>query len=186
MPVVRTPTLKPQHQEFLISQVATFAEARQRRLAAQLASAKFAEEYGFSPIRISHQAIGQFLRKPEIRDRVNAMRLQWSSDVYSIRLGNKSARISELVKLYESVDTMKRPDGKEYSAMARAELKQQLLRHIKEEVGEDVEKLADAMRTGARQPGVVLNFWEKLSGTEQAQFDRDLAAVLGSGTPNRL
>ena len=184
------PALNDQHKDFLITQVATFAETRNRRLAVRLASSRFGEQYNFRPVKITFQGVHQFLSKPETKARIAEVRRQWSADVYAIELGNKAARINELVKLYHSIDDMKRLDGRELSPLRKLELKQQILRHIKEEVGEDVEKLADALRTGGagiHVGDIINNVWRTLTPEERDEAKRDVADCLAPGSGrNRL
>ena len=123
--------LTERHKLVLLQRVAEF-NLSQIRLSEMLADKESAEKYGYDPVVVTAQRVGQVIRAfpPEL---VAKERQKFLDDFGSLPLAHKKMRVIELSKLYSKTEITSE--------------KQSILRDIKAEIGEDIEKLANAMRT---------------------------------------
>ncbi len=123
--------LQPEHKTFLLTQVSrclTSATVLKR----MLEDTDVAAEYGFEPLSVSREAIWQQVAKldPEL---VKDLREKYLSDFDSVYIAQKKNRVVELSRMY-----MKLPE-------LAVKAKLDILRAVKDEIGEDMDKLAKAL-----------------------------------------
>ena len=180
-PPIKTPgmlLIKPEHHIFLVQCVARFITSP-TELSKYLASKKWGKTCEFKPIQVLPRDVIHYCRlipNAEIAE----VRNKYLTDFSETPLAFKVERLKELTKLYRQVDGLTRlvrrrvASGEEHGSMAfedseldlgqvqKLEKKLVILRQIKDEMGEDAEKLASAIRE-ARVPILNIVFTPELA-----------------------
>lgn len=136
--------VKQPHIDYLASQFAIF-DSNVSNLTENLKNSDIAEEYGFDVIDITREAIRRHTKQESFIDLVFAHQTKYLADFSNIKLAHKKERAKELIKLYESIDEMKKIDGKHLAESVRFDKKLMVLRDIRAEMGDDIERLAKAI-----------------------------------------
>lgn len=166
------------HRAFITQKVAEFTDSPSE-IQALLADPEIAESYGFEPVKVSDVRICQIKQELD-KDLLSYFRAQYLIEFISsdLKLAHKKERVRELIKLYESVSGLKKTDGKEISPSAKFDKKVKVLQHIRDEMGEDIDKIANALRDG-RKVEITLSLGEKiLSHYEAPEHDKDRAPIV--------
>lgn len=138
--------ITPRHKRFILMQVAAF-ESRQRHLAAMLADEKVAGEYGFKPITVSHQRVRGIIAKIDPAE-LERTRAELYRDFSGIPLAHKRNRLMELQHMYDDLVELSQAAASTEDRIAFHSRMQTILKHVRDEIGEDIDKLADALRAG--------------------------------------
>ena len=115
-------------------------------IAQRLEDTAFAEKYGFNPVKIHDSRISQILNKETDPKEIKAYQQEWLSDFDDTPFAHKKPRVQELIKLYNEAETANFATGKTSGEYQRKTIQMGLLRQIKDEIGEDIDKLADALK----------------------------------------
>lgn len=126
------------HKLFIIKQVAAFITSS-TTIAEQLADADMADRFGFDPVKVSQQRVAILINKID-PESLKSERESYLSDFESNPLAHKRVRCDELTKIYHDLNNQSIMDTEK-----RTSLQLRVLNQIKEEIGEDVSKLADAI-----------------------------------------
>ena len=167
-PRITTPgelLIKPAHHRFLIECVARFI-TNPGELCTRLKSKKWGYKCGYDPIEIKPYELRKYLSHVDSKE-VAIVRNNYLTDFSETPLAFKVERLKELTKLYKQADGLtkliRRPIKQTDSTIKyeeqelklgesdRMDKKLAILRQIHDEMGEDAEKLADAIRN-ARVP----------------------------------
>lgn len=138
--------ITPRHRQFLLLKVAAF-ESRQRQLAEMLGDEQVASEYGFKPIHISHQRVRKAISKLDPVE-IERKRAELYNDFSGIPLAHKRNRLIELQKMYDELEDLRNSCDNTAGRAAYHSQMQTILRQVRDEIGEDVDKLATALRAG--------------------------------------
>lgn len=161
------------HRVFILQQAAAFeksATAIQRKLSDPDAM----HLYGFKPVHVSVQRVDYILRHLKPED-ILMQREIYLKDYSNIPLAFKKIRILELVKMYEEI-----ADVKMKGVLG---MRLNILKQIREEIGEDVEKLIDAIRSV--KPNSIINIIGDIGSEEN--LDKNLSAIFSRrGKSNRF
>jgi len=136
-----------------------------------------ATRFGFSPVIVSQQAVSKKMSK-FTPDEINEERKRFLEDFTDTPLAFKKVRVKELCDIYKKLVNDPIAYGK---GVVKARL--QVLRDIKAEIGEDIEKLADALRHNGDQH-LTFNFGA-LSDDERDRIRREVDS-LWSPASNRF
>lgn len=142
------------HKEFLVNMAAAFV-TNSSELARQLNSNTVAAEYDFPPVKVSSITVSRFLRSV---DKIELGRRQadFLQDLTRSPFAHKRNRIDELEKLYHQVDEMCDEKGKPLSDAYKLSRRIELLREVRTEVAEDMDKLCKAVQGAAEAQGAVM------------------------------
>lgn len=143
------------HKRYISSCAAAFI-VRPTEIAKRLGMQKYGDEFGFEPVKIGNERIRQLLLEIPKRT-LDSLRRSYLADFSKTPLAHKKFRIEELTRLYKQVDSLtqlrigrsKTEDGYTVSSVSQSvklDKKLAILKQIRDEVGEDVDKLADALR----------------------------------------
>jgi len=141
--------LNDDHKVYICQRYASY-QADATEIAEDLASLKIAEEHEFEAVDISHVRVHQIIKAES--EKIADLRSSYLADFSELPLAFKKMRLMELVKMYNSIAkgalTKKLIGNVEVvcSDLETTKQMQSILRDMKAEMGEDVEKLADAMR----------------------------------------
>ena len=144
--------LTQQHRQFIVQQRARFVMSN-TVIAERLEDKEFADEHGFIPVKIHNSRISQILNQETDPKEIQTIRQTWLADFDDTPLAHKKSRVQELSKLYGEADT---DDYSTYGKggmitntgdQARKIVKTNIMRQIKDEIGEDIDKLAEALKT---------------------------------------
>ena len=164
------PKIQESHKRYIASCAAAFI-VRPAEIARRLGTQKYADECGFEPVKVSKQHVGVLLHKIPKRTLDN-LRRSYLADFTNTPLAHKKYRIEELSRLYHQVDSLtqlrvgyaKDPSDKEgkanissVSTVVKLDRKLAILKMIKDEVGEDIDKMAAALRDGNATINVNVN-----------------------------
>lgn len=144
--------LTQQHRQFIVQQRARFVMSN-TVIADQLEDKAFAEEHGFPPVKIHNSRISQILNQETDPKEIQAIRQSWLADFDDTPFAHKKNRVLELIKLYdEAEDDDYSTIGKGGAVVnsgehVRKTIKTNILKQIKDEIGEDIDKLAEALKT---------------------------------------
>lgn len=148
-----TRKLTGDHRRFILQQVAAF-ERSPSLITRRLASAKWGEDFNFTPVQMSTSRVHAVMQRldPEL---IKAARLDYLDNFDRIPLAFKKERILYLVDLLKKTKKLKTNDmfGNKIDASDVTKIDRQmaLIRQIKDEVGEDADKLADAIARSGQQ-----------------------------------
>lgn len=193
-----TPTkLFEAHKQFIAKTIGGFITSP-KEITRRLASEKYAREYGFNTVRISSERVRKVINATP-KSLIARYQSSYLADFSETPLAFKKNRVVEYTRLLAQVDTITKlvvrtspdPDDKtkrieNISDVVKLELKLKILRCIKDEMGEDIEKLAEALRLGSNTinvnftPALMLEVAELLkeeAGTEVYELDVDANAV---------
>ena len=155
--------LNVKHIAFLVSQYSTFITSSQK-LSELLKDESIAEEHDFLPVSVTRQAIDQQVKKDEFLTLVDIEQAEYLDNLRELKLAFKKPRIIELTKLYEETlnadftywlkqPKSEREDGEPPIAFEnqsqRVVALTKILKDIKDEIGDDVNRLAEAMEKGS-------------------------------------
>lgn len=154
-----------EHKEFLLNQVARCLVSATilKRL---LENSATADEYGFQPISVSREAVYQQIEKLPA-DEITKRRKKFFDDFDDCPLAHKKNRVEALSRQYYNSE-----DNRE---------KREILRQIKDEIGEDLDKIAKAL--GQQTNNFNLGFYV-FNGSSDASnriIDANLEAIGGNG-----
>lgn len=130
---------------------------------------EYAARYGFNPVCVSHQAVGKAIKKLKTAD-VMAERVRFLDDFSDTPLAHRKKRVQELIKIFLDIELDKNLKPREQYL-----LQMKALRDIRAEIGEDFDKLVDAIR-GSGDTHIV-NIYEGLPADEQEQKLRNLSQI---------
>ena len=136
--------LNAQHIGFIVSKFAVFQHNR-LEMVRMLSDQAISAEYDFPPIKITRQALDYHIAKEEVQIAIKRKQYEYLDDYTEIELAHRKSRIKELVKMYDSIDAMKTADGKAMVPKTKFDMKLSVLRQLKEEKGEDVQTMAEAL-----------------------------------------
>lgn len=174
--------LLPEHRLFLKHQLSRL-EISPLDLRDRLNDPKFAEEHEFPLIKVCYQTVQRFIKSiPKME--MAQMQAVYLTDFSDTPLAWKKIRIQELIKIYLSIENMTRetPKGKlvNLTERGKATFKMNVLKQLKDEVGEDVETMAEAMRgISVSHQHNIFNLDGTGNGTERQQLNRNLASIFG-------
>ena len=137
--------LRPEHRQFIVQQRAMFVLSN-TVIAERLENEEYAEEFGFKPVKIHNSRISQILNHDTDPKEIQAKRQSWLADFDDTPLAHKKNRVQELVKLYEDTAEADFSTDKSTGEYHCKVIQMGLLRQIKDEIGEDIDKLADALK----------------------------------------
>ena len=132
------------HQLFILQQVAAFIDGP-TTIRDRLEDVEFADRFGFSAVKITKQRAAQIINRLD-PDEIKAERERYLADFDDLPLAHEKVRCEELVKIYRELDNP--PKGSIYALMnvdKLVALKLRTLAQLKDEIGEDVDKLAKAL-----------------------------------------
>lgn len=115
-------------------------------IANRLNDEKYAEKYGFTTIVVNRKCVSQRVVKLRGSDEVLQQQVAYLADFSAVPLAYKKQRVLELVALFDSIENMTTEAGKPLSDVRQFHLKRAVLSDIKDEIGEDLANLADAIR----------------------------------------
>ena len=159
MPGYSKTILDESHKRYIYSCAAAFI-VRPTEVARRLGMQKYGDEFGFEPVKIGKGRVRQLLLEIPQRTLDN-LRRSYLADFSRTPLAHKKCRIEELTRLYHQVDSLtqlrvgyaKDPADKtgkarisSVSEVVKLDRKLAILKMIRDEVGEDVGRLADALR----------------------------------------
>ena len=176
------------HHRFILNQLASFV-FKQQTILDRLKDPDIAEQFGFEPVEITQPRLSQIINKEVDKSELDALRQKWLNDFDDVPLAHKKARVLELVKLYEETDT---DDYSSYSAKNaeiqtnsgdrdRKMIKAQILKQIKDEIGEDIDKLANALGQQTNTFNLGFFFLNGSNSEANRLIDANLAAIGGNG-----
>lgn len=152
------------HRRFILQQVASFVTCR-AEIARRLADPGYAERYGFRPVNVTPQLVTKKIAKFTDKQ-ILEERQRYLVDFTDIPLAHKKERVKELVAIYKELGEIKAKNV----LMARAKI----LETIKAEIGEDIEKLADAIKESGDSNSLHIHYGD-------AEFQRkSSASILGN------
>lgn len=138
--------LTQEHRQFIIQQRAMFVMSN-TVIAERLEDKGYADKFGFTAVKIHNSRISQILNKEtEPRD-IQVIRQKWLSDFDDTPFAHKKNRVQELVKLYEDAESADFSTSKSTGEYQRKMVQMGLLRQIKDEIGDDIDKLTDALKS---------------------------------------
>lgn len=135
------------HRRFLLLQVASFV-TRPVDLRNLLRSKRVASENGFDAISLTNERVRQLVTEIDEKE-LTIARLQYLADFTDCPLAYKKRRVLELVDMYQKI-----PDYKTLTAagvevklsdVQQVQMRMSILAQIREEIGEDMDKLALAL-----------------------------------------
>ncbi len=136
--------LDQNHINFLAGQFAKF-ENNISKLTEQLKKPEIAEEYNFDVIEVTRQAVSWHIKREDFIDKIMLYQTEYLSDFKDMALAHKKERAKELIKLYNSIDKITKTDGKLLAETTRLDKKLMVLRDIRAEMGDDIERIAQAL-----------------------------------------
>lgn len=143
--------LMEQHRRFIVSMMATFVTSP-AEIAKRLNSKTWAAQYGFEPVKISRGRVSQLLLHDVDKTLVIKAQAAYLADFSETPLAHKKHRVLELIELYNGVEDMTLADGEtSVSDKVKLDYKLRILDQIRAEIGESVDKLADALRASGGQ-----------------------------------
>ena len=175
--------LTAEHRTFLRHQLSRL-EIKPTELAPRLNDPVYAEEHGFPLLKVCYQTVQAYIKTiPKME--MAQMQAVYLTDFSDTPLAFKKIRIIELVKIYLSIETMTRetPKGKivKLTAKAQAAFKMDVLKQLKDEVGEDVDKMAEALRgISVSHQHNIFNLDGNGNGANRQHLNRNLANIFGS------
>ena len=146
--------IQDSHIAFMMRMLGTMSR-RPFQIHEMLMSAEAGAEHGFEPIDdITQARVTEVLRELRQNRAAEIVELQttYMADFSVLPLAYKKHRVEQLADMYASVDTMTKGfKGRKENAIPLTDekkvfIKRQLLRDIKDEIGEDIEKMAAALR----------------------------------------
>ena len=150
--------LNAKHNLYILQQVANFRESR-KEITAELADPEVAAQYGFEPIVITHQRVSQIILKLD-PDKLREKRHEYLTDFSTVPLAHKKMRVMELISQYDKLELKDPKEGTNTVQNNLAEivrLRLAVLKQIKDEIGEDLDKLMEALRDGNRPLNIQLS-----------------------------
>jgi len=137
--------LTQEHRQFIIQQRAMFVMSN-TVIAKRLEDKAYADKFGFKPIKIHDSRISQILNKETDPKEIQVIRQKWLSDFNDTPLAHKKNRVQELVQLYEDAESADFSTAKSTGEYQRKIIQMGLLRQIKDEIGDDIDKLTEALK----------------------------------------
>jgi hypothetical protein len=159
------------HINYLAGQYARF-ENNVTKLTANLQEPQIAEEYGFDVVEITRQAIQRLVKTDSFIDKVMTYQAAYLADFKDLALAHKKERAKELIKLYESIDTLTKKDGEPLAVTTRMDKKLMVLRDIRAEMGDDIKLIADAL---GKDKNINVNITAKEAILQRYELDDDRA-----------
>lgn len=160
--------LMKSHRRFILLQVAGFVDSP-GKIKDLLRDDDYAARFGFNPVCVSNQAVCQAIKKLVPAD-VMAERVRFLDDFSDTPLAHRKKRVEALVKIFIAIELDKTLKVKEQYL-----LQMKALRDIRAEIGEDFDKLVDAIR-GSGDTHIV-TIYEGLPADEQEQKLRNLSQI---------
>jgi hypothetical protein len=143
--------LSQTHRKFIVWTCATETWSP-TEICRRLRDDEVAKEHGFNPVIVTTSAIFHLTKgggRRCLKDQIVALQLQLATDFSTLPLAQKYGRVATLTRLIKlAVGDQATTDTQ------KIRLIQGLLRQIKEEIGEDMDKLAEALAAS----GTSLNF----------------------------
>lgn len=155
------------HHRFIKQQIASF-QINQTEITKMLSDPKIAADNEFNPITVTRQAV-QIAISQYDKAELGQMRAVYLTDYGDIPLAFRKERIKELVRMYNKLANQRKT----------ITLRAGLLRQIKDEVGEDIDKLAEALRGLTVQHNQHNIFYFDGESDRKRQADSNLAAIFG-------
>ena len=156
--------------DWLIEQVSAFKN-NAADLAEQLGDKDIATRNGFTPVKVTQQGVHAAIQRIP-RDVLIEKRRAYMNSFIDVELAHSRARVEKLVAMIGEVGSCDNlsPSGK-------LKLKAQFLNQIKDEIGEDVDKIADALgRSGSDHHHFYLG---PIDASEEQQLDGSLGVIFG-------
>ncbi len=180
--------LKEPHLTFLRHQLSRL-QIKPTELAERLNNPVYAEEHGFDLVKISYQAVQRYIKSiPKME--MAQLQAVYLTDFSDTPLANKKIRIIELIKIYLDIEngkmtrTIKAKDGTDkeidLTPAAKAAFKMSVLKQIHDEAGEDVDKMAEALRgISVSHQYNIFNLDGSGNGADRQKLDRNLETIFG-------
>ena len=147
--------IEPPHQKFIIDQCAHYCRSS-KKIAKMLGDPEVAAENGFEPITISQPAVWIHIKNVSNVE-IEKARADYLADWSDLPLAHKKPRVIELVKMFEALDNADYNAKKPLTDLGKDREKRKILNQIKEEIGEDLNKLAEAMGSASAAALVMMN-----------------------------
>ncbi len=181
--------LTAEHRTFLRHQLSRL-QIKPTELAPRLNDPKYAEEHGFPLLKVCYQTVQAYIKTiPKFE--MAQLQAAYLTDFSDTPLAWKKIRIIELIKIYLSIDSggmvrkVKGKDGADVeldlTPAAKASMKITVLKQIKDEVGEDVDKMAEALRgISVSHQYNIFNLDGSGNGADRQKLNRNLETIFGS------
>lgn len=173
-------------QAFIIQMIATYKETQYAQLCRMLANDEVGEEFGFKPLeRISIEGVRKFILKDETQKIITQIRRDYLTDWNDTPFAHKKIRVQELATMYDKLTVEPGLYGK-----GVVDMRVQLLKAIRDEIGEHIDKLAAAVGKQGSEFHLTLNI-NSMDDPNRARLDRTAGFVLrdtgnGHGTEARF
>lgn len=148
----RSPKLNDRHRQFILHCLASF-DTSPSSITRRLNDREEADRFCFKPVKVSVQAVHQAARRMST-DEIAVARARFLVQYDDAPFAHKKMRVLELTRLYEGVDkltkTLKMGDVMtevDISSLTKTRMKCEILNQIRVEMGEDMDKIADAIRS---------------------------------------
>lgn len=146
--------LQTNHRTFIATQMAEFTHSPSK-IQAMLADPEKGKEYGFDPVDVGAGWLSMLINKDEdIKSMALQLQVRYLMDYSKVRLAHKKERVLELIKLFDSVDSMKKGTGekrKDLSDLQKFDKKRQILAQLANETDESLGNLAEAIKDSTSQ-----------------------------------
>lgn len=148
--------LEKAHERFILNRIARFIE-KPSHIQELLADQDTGDRYGFEPVEITAAGVGAAIKRIKERQSVelSEARAEFMIDYSDCPLAHKKIRILELEQMYHKIASEKcKKTGEVFGYRTVQQEQRAILKQIAEELDEDVETLAAAIRANKDQSPV--------------------------------